>query len=234
MSRGRSSSSGSRGRSSSSRGRSSSFRSSSSSRSRSSSHSVIHNSVYYADGSSNHISPIEREKGAILGLFITSIFFFFIGFLCTYLYIDNCILANKYCETTGYVVKNEVGFEDYYYTTYTYTVNGTEYQSRSEVGWEFPENDPTALIYYLKSNPDIITDENPKDEGMISYLIVGLVIIAVSTGLLITAIKKHKNLAIKIKKEELANTPITCPYCRTVLSSNVDKCPNCGANNRKK
>ena len=176
------------------------------------------------------------------------------------------ISANDYGQTVGTVVKNDYNYsvEDgdyYYFTTYRYTVNSTTYTQKSEIGWDEPADiGTTETIYYLKSNPQIVTDLDPEEgqsSGKVVLIFVGLIFGVGGLICLIVCISKYrKNKKNSESSEEqtvsqtTASTsePFTeyssssyslndnrkvCEYCGTILRTGETKCPGCGARIKK-
>lgn len=204
MGRGSSSGGGSRGSSSSSsRGSSSSSRSSGSSRSWISSDSSI------SGGVRNYITII-----------IFSLILLTIGIVQ---YVD----AKKYLPTNAVCVENKL-LNDYYYTTYEYEIDGIEYRNRSQEGWELPEIiGETVVIYYLKDNPNYITEKEQPTTINIVFIIIGVELTVVYGFLLVKNIKKEQQK--KQEKEQEIKKYATCVYCGGKCEITDTKCSNCGA-----
>ncbi len=238
MGRGRSSSGG-RGSSSSSggssfsstrgRSRSSSNRSWSSSSIRSSTSS---GSTSYSGGSSSGAPPLML--GIIFMIFgIAIISAGLVGF----------IKADKYSITYGTAIENNIS-HGWYYTTYSYQIDGVSYVNESQEGWQYPETKgKTVKLYYLKSNPNHITEKEPSntEDGPI-IIIIGCVFGGIGLAVFIFSInakrEEKKQLA---KTKEMLEIPlpaqnvdnkVTCPYCGTKYNKNSSSCPNCGASNK--
>ncbi len=236
MGRGRSSSGGgSRGSSSSSsRGFSSSSRGRSSSSSRSSSYHY-HNStrVYYSGGSTT--SSNISGKGVLIAM---GVIFLLIGLSLLIVGIRSFGIENDYKKVQAVAIDNDY-INTWYYTTYEYEINGVEYTNRSQEGWEYPETiGKIVTIYYLKDNPNYITEKTPNSDGTSTAVTIGgLVFGLVGVGLIVGGVKtkQQKDTETKqintISQEEpqVKETKIRCPYCHSYHDKNVDSCPNCGA-----
>lgn len=227
MGRGRSSS-GSRGRSSSgSRGRSSSsFRSSGRYRRRNSTTVII--------GGESYDSSSSTGRGTLIFMAIILLLF---GIAAIWASVKNIIENSQYAPVEAVCLDNDrVG--SWYYTTYSYSVDGIDYENRSTEGWEFEEIiGNTVTIYYFKANPNKISEKLPASgETLALTIIIGLVFSAVGVYLIVRVIKA------KGKKSDAENetpeTPIkeqtdaTCVYCDSKYSKKLNSCPNCGASRR--
>ncbi len=223
MGRGSSSGGGSRGFSSSSgRGWSSS------SRGRGGSHTtvIIGGTRYY--GGSGSVSPLAA---AIICIFVTLIIFV----LGIFLIVNNF----GYGTVQGTAVSNrDAGF--YYYTTYTYQINGQPYVEESETGWELPEEiGKSVKLYYEKDDPTSITEENPKVPAF-AIIILFAIGGAFAVGA-VCAIKSYVNRSNNSESsndsdEDInsgspkGNTQTRCSYCGSKHNAQ-GACPSCGANN---
>lgn len=237
MGRGRSSSSG-RGSSSSrgssfSRGSSRSSSGSSWSSSRSGGRTVIwHTSSHNGNGSFT-LLPI-------------AIFLIAIGAVALFIIVPSMFTGFKYAEVSARCIKNEE-YSGWYYTTYEYEIDGVEYTSESQEGWEFPEViGKNVTIYYLKDDPSIITEENPGfTSADLPILACGVVFVGAGIGLIFL----NKKLKAKQASQQLSesNTSISiennqpkaqvaektkCSYCGCKYDASLDSCPNCGASNK--
>ena len=236
MGRGRSSFGGSsRGSSSwggSSRGSSSWSRSSRSSGSRNT--VIIWNggggNSYYSEGGSSPKNKLPMAVFMCIICCFISIVFIFLG--CNVL-----SEASLYSEVLATSVDNTKS-GSYYYTTYEYIVDGRFYRNKSQEGWEFPEiKGKNVVIYYLESNPNVISEENPADLGLgILVIVCGLGFAAGGIiSLVVTIVKKKKATANDVvdggKKEALSSIEeeSRCPYCGAKYSSSLGSCPKCGA-----
>ena len=127
----------------------------------------------------------------------------------------------------------------WHYTTYEYEVDGEEYRNRSQEGWEFPEYNKYVTIYYLKSNPNIITEENPGNiGGGIGLALIGSVFVGAGVLLLVVGIKQTKKKSSKdgtdinnsnSKSQQPLKPKVRCLYCGAKLDSDDKSCPRCGA-----
>lgn len=232
MSRGRSrSSSGS-----SSRGMS---RSSFSSSSRSY-HRPMHGNVVIIN---NHGGG-HGGKTSTSALVAMGVFFALIGIILLAIAIPN-IGKNQeeYSSTFGTAVSNTVD-DGWYYTTYNYSVNGTQYRNMSQEGWEFPETvGNTVVIYYQVSNPNIISEEIPEQTDPTPFLVSGIALSLIGAFLIIIGIKimKDKKTAVNEKTSnthtESANHDTIkpksyCSYCGAQIPEGEHKCPSCGASKK--
>lgn len=209
-----------RGSSSSGRGRSSGGRGSSSSGRRSS---------YSSGGSHSHTRYYSSNNfNNKTGYVILSIVFLIFGFAANVVSIMGFVENSKYGKTIGVCTDNTFSL-GWYYSTYSYSVDNNLYINTSSEGWEYPESvGKTVTIYYLKSNPNEITEKlGTSLETAIIFnimslgLIVGSIVFAVLAE---NVVKKKKN-----KYKEIEEMSIKCTYCGTKLKKDSHSCPNCGA-----
>ena len=129
--------------------------------------------------------------------------------------------ANEYSDAIyATCVSNdpEYSYEDqkpFYYTTYSYTVNGRTYQSKSQIGWDEPEEIGKSVeIRYLKSDPTYIIENEyyleEIDGGSSKYIMlaIGIIALVVVVGSIIFAIvsaSKAKKAEAALDKEVLAS-----------------------------
>ena len=226
MSRGRSSSGGGSRGSSSSGGRGMSRSSYNRGSHRSGRSGRYSNTTVFIGGGHSHGGP--AGPGHLI--FMAVIFLLFgIGFFI--FGVSLAVQSFRYAPVDARCVDNDL-VGGWYYTTYEYNVDGYDYTSTSNEGWEKPEViDRVVTIYYLKSNPYEITEERPGNGGGVVVAIFALVFVAAG-GLLIWQAVKHKKpnkqLAdgtLTIKEE----THTRCPYCGSKYNKNSDSCPKCGA-----
>lgn len=227
MGRGRSSSGGSRGSSSSS-SRGSSFSSSRGSHysGRSNHHHYHHH--YYGSSSSS------RSAFIAFGIFLL-----IVAIMLIISTISTFSMLGKYEQVNGTVIKNTYS-NGWYYTTYAYTVDGVDYENISQEGWEFPESNEQAVIYYKVENPNIITEKEPVN--IESCIITSLLCIASSTGAIILLTKAFKKKKLTDSIDADTSTTLTtntvtkaeaiCSYCGTKYDKTLTSCPNCGANRK--
>lgn len=236
MGRGRSSSS-SRGRSSfgGGRGRSSTSR-----------RSVRHGGrTTIIIGGNNHYSNGRTTKaGCIAGGIICLL----LGIVVFVAIISGIVDANRYASVKGTCISNEYA-GGYYYTTYSYEVDGKSYINRSDVGWELAEDEGKVVtIYYEKDNPNNITEEKP---GMgpgviIAVSCISLIFISFGIALIINGIKM-KNVEenagglsqeeTEMEEQEIPIAPaapqepqeVQCSYCGSKYKKSLSSCPRCGA-----
>ena len=229
MGRGRSSGGSSRGSSSgSSRGMSrSSFNSS-----RTSSRHYGGNRTTVIIGGGHHGHYHGGHAGPGTYIFMAVIFIMF-ALMALGFGINMIAEANRYDSVLAKCVDNEKT-HGWYYTTYQYTVDGNFYENRSMEGWEFPEDiNAVVEIYYLKSDPNCITEERPGSIGGG----IGLILFAAAFGgagaLLIRTAVKSKNKVQSSSEgttvEEKVETHNKCPYCGGKYNKSSDSCPKCGA-----
>lgn len=226
MGRGRSSSGGSRGSSSFGGGGRGSSRSGFGRTSHRSHTTVIvgGRGSYYHSGGSPWIGIIVGGLFCVVGILM-----FFGGFGILF---DSF----KYSTVKGECIQNEKA-GGWYYTTYDYTVDGTDYTNRSMQGWEFPEDiGKVVTIYYLKSDPNVIYEENPVDRSESGILIFfGLVVAGIGAVPLVLCIKEIKaqksggNSDGNTGSEKQEEQSKKCPYCGARYNKNSDTCPKCGA-----
>ncbi|MBR6779275.1 MAG: hypothetical protein IKM43_03940 [Clostridia bacterium] len=237
MSRG-SSSSSSRGSSSSS-SRGSSRSSWSSSRGSSRSWGSSNHTTVIIGGSGGHYSGKANPIAWIVILFLIGLMSFTFG-------VSLASDSNQYGKVYAECVDNDY-IGGWYYTTYEYTVNGKEYESRSEEGWEFPETEgKTVEIFYLKDNPNIITEKEPSGSGVGAVLIVvGLICIGVGVLIIVHQVKKKKKAKAEQTTDSQSTTDteptildettkqeeqfVRCSYCGSKYDKTATSCPKCGA-----
>lgn len=239
MSRGRSSSSGRGSSSSSSRGSSSSsgMRSSSwRSGGRRNWHSSHRTVIFWGNGSGGGPASIKA-------LLVTGIFLFIFGGIILCCMLPAFFNGFKYAEVEAKCISNQER-NSWYYTTYEYEVDGIEYVNESDEGWEFPETvGKTVTIYYLKDNPDFITELNPGLEGGdFVFVITGLAFVVTGVVLIVLYNKKKK---LQNQGQETENSTsegigeqqnqsqssnmVRCIYCGCRYDGTKSECPSCGA-----
>ncbi|MBR2970128.1 MAG: hypothetical protein IKC49_03635, partial [Clostridia bacterium] len=223
----RGSSSSSRGRSSSSRGFSSSSRSYSSGSSRT--------TIIYSNHGSNsyHSGPVDKKSLFITLLIISAIF----SAVMSYVSLNEIIRISQYGTVSATAISNDYHW-GYYYTTYEYYVDGKLYVEESDVGWELEEREGKVVtIYYLKSDPSFITEENPFSfgSGMIIFFTLACIASTITFAVLLKRCKSVQPANIS-SEEEPASEPIddriTCRYCGTKYDKSKETCPSCGASNK--
>ena len=232
MSRGRSSSSSRGG--SSSRGRSSSRSLSRSSRSIRSSGGVSFSFGYHHHDHHNHHGHGGYVSLGKTGSIILAIVFIFFGLMLAAFGATALVKRMQYGKVDATCIDNDY-IDGWYYTTYTYEVDGVNYTSMSSEGWELSEIEgKTVTIYYLKSNPNQITELSPSNNKGI-LLLFGLIF--TGAGVLVIVVKlKNKNKAADEVEESNENSSIvtdsnekvSCSYCGTKVSNDKTSCPNCG------
>ena len=238
MSRGRSSSGGSRGSSSSgSRGSSSWSSRGRSSWSSSRSASTIHRSgnrttIIYSDGSHG-----SSGSGSPVIAWIVGIMFIIVGIGLFFGSIGTFSQSFKYDEVSATCIENDY-YGGWYYTTYRYYINGNEYISESNQGWEEPERlNKVVTIYYEKDNPYEISEENPADASGAGIMFVcSLVTIGLGALPIVIAVKSKKSSS-QVSSDESEQTPQVetkpefnvCPYCGSKYDLTATSCPKCGA-----
>jgi hypothetical protein len=141
--------------------------------------------------------------------------------------------ACKWDSTLGTCLSNEK-MHGWYYTTYSYQVDGTPYVSRSNEGWEFPEDENAEVtIYYLKSDPNEITEERPGSiAGGIGLFVFASIFVGAGVLLLKTAKKAKGKVSESLNSspvEAKTDSKIKCAYCGSKYDSNLNSCPKCGA-----
>ena len=166
------------------------------------------------------------------GMFIfMAIFFIVMGMIPVVLGINYIAERFKYDSVNAECVLNDK-VSGWYYTTYKYEVDGKEYRNRSEEGWEFPEEVGKIVeIYYLKSNPNVITEKRPGSLGGIGLLLVGLIFVGAG-GLLILGIKQSNKLKNGNENKSAYSQPKAesrCQYCGAKIGDDENSCSKCGA-----
>ena len=229
-----------RGRSSSG-GRGSS--SSGSSRGSSSSSSWSRTSTRVYSRSSGVTSHSNNARSSDAPPLFLGIIFMIFGIAIIAAGLAGYINAAKYSTTYGTAIENTVS-HGWNYTTYNYEVKGVEYTNMSQEGWEFPETTgKTVRLYYLKSNPNYITEKKPytTEDGPIIIIFgsvfggVGLVALVIS----INSKRKSKKqptapveVAAEVTLVRQLDNKVVCPYCGTKYNKDLTSCPNCGASNK--
>ena len=193
-------------------------------------HSHHHTTVFVGGHGGVHVGT----GGPGTFIFMAIIFIFF-GLMALGFGIGMFAEAGRYASVKATCVKNEE-VHGWYYTTYEYKVDGTEYENRSNEGWEFPEDvGAVVTIYYLKSDPNEITEERPGNIGAGIGLTVFSLIFIGAGGLLISqAVKRKGNIGTQSNNETTTNnekieTYNKCPYCGSKYNKSSDSCPKCGA-----
>ena len=129
--------------------------------------------------------------------------------------------AAKYSDAIyATCVSNEYEYSspdsDYFhYSTYSYTVNGRQYEAKSKIGWDMPEEIGKRVeIRYLKSDPTYIIENEyyleEIDGGSSKYIMlaIGIIALVVVVGSIIFAIvsaSKAKKAEAALDKEVLAS-----------------------------
>jgi len=241
MGRGRSSwgGSGSSGRgrsswssSSSSRGRSS-WSSSSSRRSSSSRHTVV---VFGGGGHRHYGSGVTLSNSASKKILITfGVIFAVIGVLGSIL-LPN--LGENYLPVYAECVDNVYRNDGFYYTVYEYEVEGREYRSISNQGWEEKEVvGRTVKIYYLEEDPHEISEEIPENGSLVGSVIAILCFGGFGALMIVLGAKiknnKNEEVAETEDSEPLEEQPKVeksrCLYCGCRYDNGLSSCPQCGA-----
>lgn len=183
----------------------------------------------------------HRSHGRLNSLILPIIFLTIFATMFTFAGIMLLQGTLKYDSTKGVAVSNRYS-GTWHYTTYEYTVDGKDYVRESEEGWELPEEiGKTVTIYYLKDNPESITEKEP------TPIFAGILVLVVGVGVavgVVFMIKSEIDRRKKRKAEETsgadtsqqssatASKTVTCPYCGTRHSKNSPSCPSCGSANR--
>ena len=88
----------------------------------------------------------------------------------------------------------------------------------------------TKKIFYLKSNPKIISEILPSNinvgGGIISLI---LSFAGITTGVIILVVTLKKKKEEIIEPIPIKSKTIKCEYCGTVIIGKNDSCINCGA-----
>ncbi|MBQ8615221.1 MAG: hypothetical protein IJ415_01475 [Clostridia bacterium] len=194
-----------------------------------------HTTVIVGGGHGHYHSSGSPWVGIIVGAIfcIVGAFIVFGGF-------GQLFSSFNYSTVKAECVKNEKSGV-WYYTTYDYTVDGKDYTNRSMEGWEFPEDiGKVVTIYYLKSDPNVIYEENPESKSEAGIMIFAGLICAgmgsIPLFVCIKEIKRNKSTPstssdseipeYQQPKEEQTNK---CPYCGARYKKSSDSCPKCGA-----
>ncbi len=239
-SRGSSSFGGSRGRSSysSSRGSSSySSRGSSSYNYDRGSHRttvIIGGSRHYHSGDGGYSSGGSSKAGYIIGAIMCFIF----SIIMCFVFFGEVASVSEFGSVSGTCVDNEY-MNGWYYTTYTYNVDGENYRERSMEGWEFAEEiGKVVTIYYDKDDPEDIMESKPVvGVGSIVIGVIGIVLGVVGIILVVKVVKMGKNGSDGYETSSSASyspslstdsTQKTCTYCGSKYNSGLDSCPKCG------
>ena len=142
--------------------------------------------------------------------------------------------AYAWAPTSGTCVLNEQTGK-WYYSTYEYVVDGQDYRERSDEGWEFPEEiDEVVTIYYLKSNPEKITENAPQTGAGWAFAAFGAVFAGLGVAITIQQSKRKNRTELDDKSEpSIQETPKPqkrkCSYCGATYSQDKKNCPKCGA-----
>lgn len=129
--------------------------------------------------------------------------------------------ANEYSDAIyATCVSNEYEYsypdsDFFYYSTYSYTVNGRQYEAKSKIGWVMQEEIGKRVeIRYLKSDPTYIIENEyyleEIDGGNSKYIMlaIGIIALVVVVGSIIFAIvsaSKAKKAEAALDKEVLAS-----------------------------
>ncbi len=224
-----------RGFSSSGRGSSSSGRGFSSGGHSHSHHGRSHSHTTVVVGNSYYGGGYSSGGSSTIGYIVLIVMLFLFGFMFGYVGIDNILEGFKYDTVQAVCVDNTQSY-GYYYTTYEYTINNEDYKSRSDVGWQFPEEiGATVEIYYEKDNPRNITEEKPVGTAAYISAIVGVVLCGAAVAVIVYVVKLKKKAKNAEDSATVSATPktIKCAYCGKVLSSSNQTCPNCGGGYRE-
>ena len=146
--------------------------------------------------------------------------------------------AYAWAPTTGTCVLNEqTGI--WHYSTYEYTVDGQYNRERSEEGWEFPEEiGDNVTIYYLKSNPEKITENAPDSTGGWLMTSFGLVFAVIGVGAMLSQGKKKTSSREVAQSQPVAqeapkSQKRRCSYCGASYGGEKRNCPKCGASQNR-
>ena len=188
---------------------------------------VIVGGGHYHNGSGGNV------VGIILG-----IIFVMVGLFATFMGFVTCASSRKYGTVQAECIDN-IYSGGWYYTVYDYNVDGKDYTNRSNEGWEFPEDEGNVVtIYYLKSDPNEITEQKPQGVGEgIVIILAGLVFAGFGSIPLVVCIKELKRNKKAAANESTGETSETlkeethtkCPYCGSRYKKTSDACPKCGA-----
>ena len=190
-----------------------------------------HTTVFVGGHGHYHSSGSPWVGVAVGGLFA------FFGLLIVLFGIGTCFNYLKYDKVSATCVDN-VKSQGYYYTLYDYTIDGKFYDNvRSNQGWQFEEVvGKTVTIYYLKSDPNEISEENPVDLTA-GFIMIGFGLVfggmgAIPMVLSIKEIKAGKGVSSESENSKptaVEETSKKCPYCGAKYNKNSDTCPKCGA-----
>ena len=183
----------------------------------------------------------NKNQGVSAGKIVALVFLIIIGAISLIIGSGKLIVNSRWDSVQATCVSNSYKYH-YYYTTYTYKVDGINYENESNTGWDLKEEVGAIVeIYYLKSNPNEIDELLPNDPtGATTATVLGSIFVALGILLLVLEIRKNK----KKKNGELANNKnltenklddkLVCSYCGSKFykrkHGNIDNCPNCGAN----
>lgn len=183
---------------------------------------------YYSSGGSS------SGRG---GLIFMGIVFLLFGVAMLFASIAGFNSSSKYAKVQAEAIENTY-MNGWYYTTYEYTIDSIDYVNRSNEGWEFPEVEGRVVtIYYLKNNPNEITEKAPasKSTGFI-ILGAGLLFGGIGVALLVWAVKSKKEVnnepplaTENVNEIKEGSNDVTCPYCGSKYNRNLSSCPKCGA-----
>ena len=144
-----------------------------------------------------------------------------------------------YGKVYGTYVGNDYKY-GYYYSSYTYTVDGTLYNRESKVGWTLLEP-IDAELYYLKSDPNVIYEtearsDMPSTNALYIFLAVFFGFVTIVTYAVgVYKLEIDPAYVEEQKRQEEAKQmegKRKCPYCGTIMDVKETKCPNCGSSTK--
>lgn len=169
--------------------------------------------------SNSSSKDISKKKNSISSI----CWIVFLGLLFIAVGISELIKCNSYSAINGVMVDNDL-IEDLYYSSYEYVVDGKEYYSRSSEGWNEPKDIGKVFrIYYLKDNPNVITDENLSESDWIIEFAIGFFCLGIAVFLIVRVVKL-KGQFNKAETTTQEKTLVICEYCGGTMNANDLKC----------
>ena len=193
-----------------------------------------HTTIFIGGGHGGH--HISYGKADFKTLILMAVIFLAFGIGFSIFGAHIAIQNSQYATVQAECVDNDY-IDGWYYSTYDYTINGKEYTNISKEGWEKDEIiGEIVTIYYLKSNPNVITEKEPNGNTGSGIIVVLFSLVFVGAGvLLIVAAIKSKKGAKQTTEQTTSSPEIIeeksnkCPYCGSRYNRNSDSCPKCGA-----